>query len=123
MIEISIGYLQDELKRLKPGDIESYKLITNYIRELQDEIDNVDPSSINWVTREIGRLEDEAAKLPAGAKEIQNIQGAVMNKKNIGLLSLILALAAIAFATYNSFSQLKDIDYDLFETDDEEDDD
>jgi hypothetical protein len=46
-----------------------------------------------------------------------------MNKKNIGLLSLILALAAIAFATYNSFSQLKDIDYDLFETDDEEDDD
>ena len=46
-----------------------------------------------------------------------------MNKKNIGLLSLIPALAAIAFATYNSFSQLKDIDYDLFETDDEEDDD
>jgi hypothetical protein len=46
-----------------------------------------------------------------------------MNKKNIGLLSLVLALAAIAFATYNSFSQLKDIDYDLFETDDEEDDD
>jgi len=46
-----------------------------------------------------------------------------MNKNNIGLLSLILALAAIAFATYNSFSQLKDIDYDLFETDDEEDDD
>jgi hypothetical protein len=46
-----------------------------------------------------------------------------MNKKNIGLISLILALAAIAFATYNSFSQLKDIDYDLFETDDEEDDD
>ena len=46
-----------------------------------------------------------------------------MNKKNIGLLSLVLALAAIAFATYNSFSQLKDIDYDLFETGDEEDDD
>ena len=46
-----------------------------------------------------------------------------MNKKNIGLLSLFLALAAIAFATYNSFSQLKDIDCDLFETDDEEDDD
>jgi hypothetical protein len=46
-----------------------------------------------------------------------------MNKKSIGLLSLVLALAAIAFATYNSFSQLKDIDYDLFETDDEEDDD
>jgi hypothetical protein len=46
-----------------------------------------------------------------------------MNKKNIGLLSLVLALAAIAFAAYNSFSQLKDIDYDLFETDDEEDED
>ena len=45
-----------------------------------------------------------------------------MNKKNIGLLSLVLALAAIAFATYNSFSQLKDIDYDLFDTEEDEDD-
>jgi hypothetical protein len=46
-----------------------------------------------------------------------------MNKKTIGLLSLGLALAAIAYVTYNSLAQLKDIDYDLFETDDEEDDD
>jgi hypothetical protein len=46
-----------------------------------------------------------------------------MNKKTIGLLSLALAFTAIVFAIYNSFSQLKDIDYDLFETDDEEDDD
>jgi len=38
-----------------------------------------------------------------------------MNKKNIGLLSLILALAAIAYVTYNSLAQLKDIDYDLFD--------
>lgn len=46
-----------------------------------------------------------------------------MNKKTITLLGLLLALAAVAYATYNSFSQLKDIDYDLFETDDEEEDD
>ena len=38
-----------------------------------------------------------------------------MNKKTVTLLSLVLALAAIVFATYNSFSQLKDIDYDLFD--------
>jgi len=40
-----------------------------------------------------------------------------MNKKTITLLSLGLALAAIAYVTYNSLSQLKDIDYDLFEED------
>jgi len=38
-----------------------------------------------------------------------------MNKKTIGLLSLGLALAAIAYVTYNSLAQLKDIDYDLFD--------
>ena len=46
-----------------------------------------------------------------------------MNKKVVGLLSLGISLAAIAYVTYNSLAQLKDIDYDLFETDDEEDDD
>ena len=44
-----------------------------------------------------------------------------MNKRTIGLLSLILALTATAFAIYNSFSQLKDIDYDIFETEQDED--
>ena len=38
-----------------------------------------------------------------------------MNKKTIGLLSLGLALAAIAYVTYNSLAQLKDIEYDLFD--------
>ena len=38
-----------------------------------------------------------------------------MNKKTIGLLSLGLALVAIAYVTYNSLAQLKDIDYDLFD--------
>jgi hypothetical protein len=38
-----------------------------------------------------------------------------MNKKTITLLSLGLALAAIAYVTYNSLAQLKDIDYDLFD--------
>jgi len=37
-----------------------------------------------------------------------------MNKKIITLVSLGLALAAIAYVTYNSLAQLKDIDYDLF---------
>jgi uncharacterized membrane protein YebE (DUF533 family) len=45
-----------------------------------------------------------------------------MNKKNITLIGLLLALAAVAFAAYNSFSQLKDIDYDLFDTEEDEDD-
>ena len=45
-----------------------------------------------------------------------------MNKKTITLVGLLVALAAVAFALYNSFSQLKDIDYDLFETEDEDDD-
>ncbi len=45
-----------------------------------------------------------------------------MNKKTITLISLGLALAAIAYVTYNSLGQLKDIDYDLFEADEEEND-
>ena len=38
-----------------------------------------------------------------------------MNKKTITLVSLGLALSAIAYVTYNSLAQLKDIDYDLFD--------
>jgi hypothetical protein len=38
-----------------------------------------------------------------------------MNKKVVGLLSLGISLAAIAYVTYNSLAQLKDIDYDLFD--------
>ena len=38
-----------------------------------------------------------------------------MNKKTVGLISLGLSLAAIAYVTYNSLTQLKDIDYDLFD--------
>jgi hypothetical protein len=45
-----------------------------------------------------------------------------MNKKTITLLGLMVALAAVAIATYNSFSQLKDVDYDLFDTEEDEDD-
>jgi type IV secretory pathway TrbF-like protein len=46
-----------------------------------------------------------------------------MNKKVMVLAGLIVALVAVGYALYNSFSQLKDIDYDLFETDEEENDD
>ena len=45
-----------------------------------------------------------------------------MNKKTITFVGLLIALGAVAFAVYNSFSQLKDIDYDLFETENEDDD-
>jgi len=38
-----------------------------------------------------------------------------MNKKQVTLIGLIVALAAVAYATYNSLAQLKDIDYDLFD--------
>jgi len=45
-----------------------------------------------------------------------------MNKKTITLFGLLIALAAVAFAAYNSLSQLKDTDYDLFDTEEDEDD-
>ena len=45
-----------------------------------------------------------------------------MNKKTITLVGLLVALAAVAYATYNSLSKLKDIDYDLFDTEEDEDD-
>ena len=38
-----------------------------------------------------------------------------MNKKAMALVGLIIALASIAYVTYNSLAQLKDIDYDLFD--------
>ncbi len=40
-----------------------------------------------------------------------------MNKKAITIVSLGLALVAIAYVAYNTLSQLKDIDYDAFEED------
>jgi len=43
-----------------------------------------------------------------------------MNKKTITLIGLGLSLAAIAYVTYNSLSQLKDIDYDMFDEDSED---
>ena len=45
-----------------------------------------------------------------------------MNKKIIEILSLGLSLAAIAYVTYNSLAQLKDIDYDLFDIEEDQDD-
>ena len=44
-----------------------------------------------------------------------------MNKKTFTLIGLLVALTAVAIATYNSFSQLKDVDYDLFGTEDDDD--
>jgi hypothetical protein len=45
-----------------------------------------------------------------------------MNKKTITLLSLGLSLVAIAYVTYNSLTQLKDIDYDMFDEESEDED-
>ena len=45
-----------------------------------------------------------------------------MNKRVVGLLSLGISLAAISYVTYNSLAQLKDIDYDLFDIEEDEDD-
>jgi uncharacterized membrane protein YebE (DUF533 family) len=45
-----------------------------------------------------------------------------MNKKTITAVGLLIALVAVAYAIYNNFSQLKDIDYDLFGSDEEEND-
>ena len=45
-----------------------------------------------------------------------------MNKKTITLVILGLAIAATTYLAYNSLSQLNDIDYDLFATDEDEDD-
>ena len=46
----------------------------------------------------------------------------IMNKKTITVVSLGLALAAIAYVTYSSLSQLKDIDYDTFDEESEDED-
>lgn len=37
-----------------------------------------------------------------------------MNKKTITLIALGISIAAITYITYRSLGQLQDIDYDLF---------
>lgn len=80
-IEFNIKIQQDYLKTLSPNS-EFYQATLDFIQQLQDKIDNVDPSSINWVTREIGRLEDEAAKLPQGSKQIQELKDKIVELTN-----------------------------------------
>lgn len=46
-----------------------------------------------------------------------------MNNKTITFISFTLGIAIIGCLAYNSLSRLKDIDYDLFESDEEEDND
>ena len=48
--------------------------------------------------------------------------GESMSKKLFVLLSLAVGVSTAAYITYNSFSQLKDIDYDLLEMEEDEDD-
>ena len=45
-----------------------------------------------------------------------------MNKKAITIVSLGLALVAIVYVAYNTLSQLKDIDYDTFDEESEDED-
>jgi len=76
-IEFQIKIKQDSLKGMTPGS-GLFKQTEKEIQALQDTIDAIDPTSITWVTREIGRLEDEAAKLPQGSKEIQNLKDKII---------------------------------------------
>ena len=45
-----------------------------------------------------------------------------MSKKNIVFIAALVTLGAAAYAAYNAFNQLKDIDYDLFDIQKDEDD-
>ena len=44
-----------------------------------------------------------------------NSEGGVMDKKMIALVTSVASIAIIGYLLYNSFNQLKDIDYDLFD--------
>jgi hypothetical protein len=46
-----------------------------------------------------------------------------MNKKMIAIISLFLSIAAIAFVAYNAITKLRDIDYDLFDIEEDIDED
>jgi tape measure domain-containing protein len=72
-IEFQIKIKQDSLKGMTPGS-NLFKQTEKDIRALQDSLDSLDPGSIAYLIREISRLEEEALKLPAGSKEIQNIK-------------------------------------------------
>jgi hypothetical protein len=45
-----------------------------------------------------------------------------MSKKMIVFIAALATLGAAAYAAYNAFNQLKDIDYDMFEEELEEED-
>jgi hypothetical protein len=45
-----------------------------------------------------------------------------MNNKTITLISFTVGIAIIGYLAYNSIMQLKDIDYDYLETDEEDND-
>ena len=76
-IEFQIKIKQDSLKGMTPGS-NLFKQTEKDIRALQDSLDSLDPGSIAYLTREISRLEEEALKLPAGSKEIQNIKDKII---------------------------------------------
>jgi tape measure domain-containing protein len=76
-IEFQIKIKQDSLKGMTPGS-SLFKQTEKDIRALQDSLDSLDPGSIGYLTREISRLEEEALKLPAGSKEIQNIKDKII---------------------------------------------
>jgi hypothetical protein len=44
-----------------------------------------------------------------------NSEGGVMDKKMIALVTSVASIAIIGYLLYNSFNQLKDIDYNLFD--------
>jgi len=52
-----------------------------------------------------------------------NSEGGVMNKKMITLAAGVVSIASIGYLVYNSFNQLKDIDYELFDMEEDIDED
>ena len=76
-IEFEIKVKQDSLKGMQAGS-DIFKKTNKEIQELQDTLDDIDPTSIDGITREISRLEAEATKLPQGSKEIQNLKDKIV---------------------------------------------
>jgi hypothetical protein len=52
-----------------------------------------------------------------------NSESGVMDKKMISLAAGVVSIAIIGYLVYNSFNQLKDIDYNLFDTEEDIDED
>jgi hypothetical protein len=76
-IEFEIKIKQDSLKGMKPGS-GLFAQTEKEILALQDTLDNIDPTSIDGITREISRLEAQSTKLPSTSKELQTLKDKII---------------------------------------------